>query len=295
VNHSPTIERAVKWLAKARPEFTAERAYQLLGLAWAGERAGKLKPLAEALLREQRDDGGWAQLPKLSSDAFATGQSLYALLQAGDIPANHPAVRRGVQFLLRTQLEDGTWYARRRAFPFQPPMDSGFPHGADGWLSASASSWAVMALATALDPAQAPKSTPALAKVEAAVPAIAAASTGSTTPPIQFSRDIQPLLERSCVACHSGERAKGGFQVTSREAFLKGGARGEPVVVAHRSAHSPLLRLITDQIEDQEMPPLGKRDKFPALSKDEAARLASWIDQGADWPTGVTLQPGSRP
>jgi serine/threonine protein kinase/cytochrome c5 len=149
----------------------------------------------------------------------------------------------------------------------------------------------VMALATALDSAHVPKSTPAIAKVAAAAPAIAAASTGSTAPPLEFTRDIQPLLERSCVACHSGERAKGGFQVTTRESFFKGGTRGEPVVVAHRSTQSPLLRVITDQIEDQEMPPLGKRDKFPALTKDEAARVASWIDQGADWPKGVTLHP----
>lgn len=291
------ILRARKWLAESRPEFNEERAYQMLGLAWGGERGVKLKPLAEALIREQRDDGGWAQLPHLNSDAFATGQSLYALLSAAGLPASHPSVRRGVQFLLRTQLEDGTWYARRRAFPFQPPMDSGFSHGADGWISASASSWAVMALAMTLDPAQAPILFGAAR--ESAAPALqtaarireAATDSGATMVRIDFARDIQPLLERSCVGCHSGDRAKGGFQVTSREAILRGGARGEPAVVAHRSTNSPLLRLITDQVEDQEMPPLGKRDKFPALSKEEAGRLASWIDQGVEWPKNVTLQP----
>lgn len=38
----------------------------------------------------------------------------------------------------------------RRAFPFQPTMRSGFPHGRDGWISAAGSSWATMALALAL-------------------------------------------------------------------------------------------------------------------------------------------------
>ena len=39
-----------------------------------------------------------------------------------------------------------SWHVRRRAFPFQPTMNSGFPHGRDAWISAAATSWAVMAL-----------------------------------------------------------------------------------------------------------------------------------------------------
>ena len=57
-----------------------------------------------------------------------------------------PAIERGLRFLLATQLEDGTWHVRRRAFPFQPTMNSGFPHGRDSWISAAATSWAVLAL-----------------------------------------------------------------------------------------------------------------------------------------------------
>jgi hypothetical protein len=59
---------------------------------------------------------------------------------------SQPAIERGRRFLLQTQLEDGTWYVRRRAFPFQPTMDSGFPHGRDSWISAAGTSWAVLAL-----------------------------------------------------------------------------------------------------------------------------------------------------
>ena len=140
------VDRARRWLWKAKPLNTDSRIFQLLGLAWAGEPAAKLKPLAQALIAEQRADGGWAQLPDLASDAYATGQALYALNVAVGLKHSNPVIDRGRRFLLQTQLEDGTWHVRRRAFPFQPTMKSGFPHGRDSWISAAATSWAVMAL-----------------------------------------------------------------------------------------------------------------------------------------------------
>jgi mono/diheme cytochrome c family protein len=282
------VQRARAWLAKAQPESNEERAYQLLGLGWAGDRPGKLKPLAEALIREQRPDGGWGQLPKLPSDAFATGQSLYALMQAGGIPTTHAAVKKGIRYLLETQLADGTWHIRRRAFPFQPPMESGFPHGADGWISSAGTSWAVMALAMAVDPSKVPAGHDLMGKTtdtSGTKPVVA----GSTTTPVEFARDIQPLLERSCVVCHSGERAKGGFQMVNRALLLQGGKRGEPVIVAGQSTKSPLLQFVSDQVEDLEMPPLGRREKFPPLTREEIARLSAWVDQGAVWPDDVKL------
>src|SRR5262249_37461354 len=95
-------------------------------------------------------DGGWGQLASLPSDAYATGQALFALHSAGGVPISNPAYQRGVQFLLETQLADGTWRVRRRAFPFQPTMASGFPHGRDAWISAAGTSWAVAALSPGL-------------------------------------------------------------------------------------------------------------------------------------------------
>jgi prenyltransferase beta subunit len=129
-----------------KPENTESRVYQILGLGWAGEPANKLQPLAKTLLAEQRGDGGWSQLPGAKSDAYATGQAIYALRVAAGIENSDQALERGRRFLLETQLDDGTWYVRRRAFPFQPTMKSGFPHGRDSWISAAATSWAVMAL-----------------------------------------------------------------------------------------------------------------------------------------------------
>ena len=140
------VEQARGWLWTAKPESNTERAFQLLGLAWAGESPRKLQPLAKALLADQQPDGGWAQLPDLKSDAYATGQIIYALRVGAGLSVSDPKIQRGVRFLLETQLADGTWYVHRRAFPFQPTMKSGFPHGRDSWISAAGTSWAVMAL-----------------------------------------------------------------------------------------------------------------------------------------------------
>ena len=82
----------------------------------------------------------------MDSDAYATGQALVALRESGVVPAGDPAIRRGVEYLLRTQFEDGSWFVRSRAVPIQTYFESGFPHGADQWISAAATAWAVSAL-----------------------------------------------------------------------------------------------------------------------------------------------------
>ncbi len=144
------VDRARRWLHNAKPANNDERAFQILGLAWAGESPRQLQSFAKVLIAEQREDGGWSQLQTLKSDAYATGQAIYALRLA-NIPTSDPAVDRGRRYLLQTQLEDGTWLVHRRAFPFQPTMKSGFPHGRDGWISAAGTSWAVMALSVCND------------------------------------------------------------------------------------------------------------------------------------------------
>jgi hypothetical protein len=61
-----------------------------------------------------------------------------------------PAIQRGIQYLLNSQLEDGSWYVRTRAAAIQPYFESDFPHGPDQFISAAATNWAAMALSTAV-------------------------------------------------------------------------------------------------------------------------------------------------
>ena len=66
----------------------------------------------------------------------------------------------------------------------------------------------------------------------------------------------------------------------SKEKLLKGGGDGIPVVVGN-SAKSALVHYIADLVEDSEMPPKDKRDKYPALTKEQIGLVRAWIDQGA--------------
>lgn len=295
------ITRARAWLARAKSVTFGQQLFQLLGLGWAGEAPAVLQPLARAILGQQQADGGWAQLNGLDSDAWATGQALYSLAIAGTLKVHDPAYRRGVAFLLRTQFDDGSWYVRSRAWPFQPQFESGFPHGRDQWISAGGTAWAAMALLLT----QPKKATPApvdwmtvAVPPPVATPAVATAPAIAATSALNYARDIQPILERSCYDCHGGDRRKGKFSLATRESLLKGGQSGDPVVLPYNSTGSMLIAMISDQVEDAEMPPLSKRDKHAPLSADEIALLRTWIDAGLSWaepartPTAPSAQPG---
>jgi hypothetical protein len=145
------IERARTWLLSQRPVLNEERVKRLLGLMWAGAKPDTLRAAASQLVADQQSDGGWAQRPGFPSDAYATGQTLYALNQASGIRVTSPTYARGVSFLRRTQLEDGSWHVRSRSVKFQPYFESGFPHEHDQWISAAGSAWAAMALTLAVE------------------------------------------------------------------------------------------------------------------------------------------------
>jgi ankyrin repeat protein/mono/diheme cytochrome c family protein len=279
-----SIERARQWLWKVKPETNEEAVFQLLGLHWSGEPAEKLADLAKSLLKKQRKDGGWAQLPTLESDAYATGEVLYTLAQTVKHPVNDPAWQRGLRFLLQRQEDDGTWHVVRRAFPFQPTMNSGFPHHRDSWISAAATSWAVLALTRALPAGLAPGK-PATVQRTPPVP------VAEKEQKIDFAHQIKPLLERSCVVCHSGEKPRSLFRLDGRDAILRGGASGVAAIVPGHSEKSPLIDYVSGKVPESEMPPVAQRERFPGLKPDEIALLRAWIDQGAEWPTGVLLTP----
>jgi ankyrin repeat protein len=144
------IAKARSWLAAAKPTTAEDRNMQLLGLHWSGADEQQRARLAKSILSKQRNDGGWSQTDHLASDAYATGQSLFAVAEAGGVPPSNASYRRGVEYLLSTQRQDGSWYVRSRAPKFQPFFDGGFPYGHDQWISSMATGWATTALTYAV-------------------------------------------------------------------------------------------------------------------------------------------------
>ncbi len=147
------LDKARVWLERAVPRSTEESVMRLLGLRWTNASPEMIRAAADELLAEQREDGGWAQIPTRSSDAYATGQTLTALHQAGGVSVEHPAYQRGVRFLLASQLEDGSWRVEtRRKTPGLPYFETGFPHKTHQFISCAATCWATMALVSAVGP-----------------------------------------------------------------------------------------------------------------------------------------------
>jgi squalene cyclase len=123
-----------------------DRAFRLLGLKWVGAPEDEIRKAADELMAGQKKDGGWAQLPGMATDAYATGSALFALSQGGGLPVDSPAYQSGVKFLLRHQAEDGTWFVNKRAMPANNYFDAEYPYGQSQYISFIAGCWSTMAL-----------------------------------------------------------------------------------------------------------------------------------------------------
>lgn len=147
------VQRALKWIEQATPATTQDFAFRALAFKWADAASDSARKAARALLPMQRPDGGWSQMTGLPSDAYATGQALFALYTAGELPVSDAAYRKGIDYLMRTQASDGTWHVKSRSIWLQPYFESGFPYGRDQFISTAGTAWAAMALATTVQPA----------------------------------------------------------------------------------------------------------------------------------------------
>ncbi len=116
-----------------------------------------------------------------------------------------------------------------------------------------------------------------------------AVDPGRLPPPakskVDFAKNVQPIIEGACLKCHSGERPKGKFSLTTRQTALKGG-QDQVDIIAGNSAKSPLIHFVARVVADSEMPPV---DKGTPLTPDQVGTLRAWIDQGAPWPDNLVL------
>lgn len=96
---------------------------------------------------------------------------------------------------------------------------------------------------------------------------------------VDFFKDVQPLLERRCIECHRGTKAKGDLRLDTLADALKGGESDGAAIQPGKPDASALIARISSHDEDDVMPPTGD-----PLTKDEIALLSKWIAEGANWP-----------
>jgi len=102
-------DKAVEWLTTTKTDDDPQSiALRLVLWRRLGRPVAESAPLVQRIKERQNADGGWSQAQHMASDAWATGQALYALAHA-EIKAEDPAVARGRAFLIQTQREDGSW------------------------------------------------------------------------------------------------------------------------------------------------------------------------------------------
>ena len=101
---------------------------------------------------------------------------------------------------------------------------------------------------------------------------------------IDFVRDIQPILQKSCLKCHGAEKPKGQLRLNAQAAALKGGENGA-VIVPGQADKSDLYRRITLPADNDDVMP----SKGDLLAKAQTDLIRDWINQGAVWPAGVVI------
>jgi hypothetical protein len=106
--------------------------------------------------------------------------------------------------------------------------------------------------------------------------------------PVEYLRDIKPLLRDRCYACHGALKQKAGLRLDTGAAILRGSDEGAVINAAH-PVESELLRRIASTDLDERMPPEGD-----PLKPAEIARLRAWIERGTPAPADEKPEPDPR-
>ena len=111
--------------------------------------------------------------------------------------------------------------------------------------------------------------------------------------PVQFNRDIRPILADRCFACHGPDKDQ--LQAELRLDLVDSATAdrdGKPAIAPGKPEQSEVLRRLLTDDEEMRMPPA---DSGKPLSKQEIALLTNWISQGAEYQRHWSLIPPQRP
>src|SRR2546423_11149270 len=102
---------------------------------------------------------------------------------------------------------------------------------------------------------------------------------------VDFSKEIQPILQQTCVKCHGPEKQKGKLRLDSKEAAFKGGRDGVVITAGDAEKSELYRRIILPKGNDDVMPNEGE-----PLTKAQTDLFRDWINQGAVWPDQVVAK-----
>jgi hypothetical protein len=125
--------RAADHLTVAAPGSTLQSLALHLAVAHERGERDRAEDLYKLLIRRQNEDGGWGWWnANKTSDAFATGQALYALGRTGH-DVRELAVRRAWGLLLQSQDDDGSWHVPQEAVNTRPRKLNVYPYWGTAW------------------------------------------------------------------------------------------------------------------------------------------------------------------
>ena len=121
-----------------------------------------------------------------------------------------------------------------------------------------------------------------------AVAAVSATlSLSAMAEPVDFVREIQPLLAERCIKCHGPEKQKGGLRLDRKNSAFKGGDSDERGIVPGKAGESRVFQAVISEDEDERMPP--RKGGGEPLTGRQVDLLKRWIDGGADWPESAVF------
>jgi mono/diheme cytochrome c family protein len=111
---------------------------------------------------------------------------------------------------------------------------------------------------------------------------------------VEFDRDIRPILSSHCYQCHGPDpqTREAGLRLDTRAGLFGLGQSDRAIVVPREPGKSEIVRRIVAKNEDERMPP---RDGGKPLSDAQIKQLTNWVQQGAEWRRGWSLEPIQRP
>jgi hypothetical protein len=102
------------------------------------------------------------------------------------------------------------------------------------------------------------------------------------TAEVDFAHEVVPLIQKHCIECHTGDKAKGGLSMDTRALLLEA-----DVLVLGKPEKSLMIEVVLEDDPEFKMPPPEK--KKAALNEKEIDILMRWISAGVPWTEGFTF------